>query len=85
MPLPSLHVTRDGVRAWSVPRAALYGAAIGIVAALFKLFGPAHAPHSAAAMLREVLGAAFLFALLCAGASALRNLIARRLIWPDLR
>jgi len=29
------------------------------------------------------LGAALVFALLCAGAAALRNVVARRLIWHE--
>jgi hypothetical protein len=33
----------------------------------------------------EIAGAALAFALLCAGAAALRNFIARRLIWWEMR
>jgi hypothetical protein len=33
----------------------------------------------------EIAGIALAFALLCAGAAALRNFIARRLIWPEMR
>jgi hypothetical protein len=85
MPLPSLHISGDNARAWNVTRAALYGAAVGAVAASFKVFGPGHQPHAAVAIVREFAGAALAFALLCAGASALRNVIARRLIWPEIR
>jgi len=86
MPILSLYLSKDGgARAWNVGRAAVYGAAIGILAALFKTFGPFfglwHAAGGAAAKLLEIGTAAAAFALLCAGAAALRNLIARRLIW----
>jgi hypothetical protein len=63
-------------------RAAGYGAGIGIAAAALRLLGPAAAAPPAPAV--EILGAALGFALLCAAAAALRNFIARRLIWPDL-
>jgi hypothetical protein len=33
----------------------------------------------------EIAGVALAFALLCAAAAALRNFIARRLIWPEMR
>jgi hypothetical protein len=71
------------MRPWNSARAALLGAAIGAVAAAFKLFGPWAEAHEAAAIVREFVGAALAFALLCAAAAALRNLIARRLIWRD--
>jgi hypothetical protein len=83
MPLPSFYVSGDRARAWSVGRAGAYGAGIGALAALFKTFGPGHAVVVAAPAL-EVAGAAAFFALLCAGAAALRNFILRRLIRPEL-
>jgi hypothetical protein len=61
---------------------------------LFKLLGPFHrfaaTAHANAgegifASLPEILGATLGFALLCAAASALRNFIARKLIWPNSR
>jgi len=84
MPLPSLHVSGGGARAWSVARAAAYGAGIGALAALVKTFGLMREPASAAVYFVQIVGAALAFALLCAGAAALRNFIARRLIWPDM-
>ena len=41
--LPSLFASEENARPWSVPRAALYGAGLGLLAALIKLFGPFHA------------------------------------------
>ena len=38
--LPSLFTSDENSRPWSVPRAALYGAGIGLLAALIKAFGP---------------------------------------------
>jgi uncharacterized membrane protein len=83
MPLPSLYVSGDKPQAWSITRAATYGAAIGAIAGLFKTLGPSH--QAAATSVPEIAGVALCFALLCAGATALRNFIARRLIWPELR
>lgn len=77
--LPSLFASEEGARAWNVARAAGYGAALGALAALFKTFGPLHA--GAPAGLGEIVGATLGFALLCAGAAALRNFLARRVIW----
>lgn len=72
-------------RDWHSGRAALYGAAIGAVAAAFKLFGPWGEATAAVAAMREIVAAALAFALLCGGAAVLRNRIARRLIWRDGR
>lgn len=83
MLLPSLYIAGDSTRAWSVARAAAYGAGIGSLAALFKTFGPLRTAGSAAVHSAEILGAALAFALLCAGAALLRNFIARRFIWPE--
>jgi hypothetical protein len=82
MPLPSLYVSGDKPREWSVARAATYGAALGAIAGLFKMLIYAH--QDVAIGVAEIAGAVLGFALLCAGATALRNFIARRLIWPDL-
>jgi hypothetical protein len=68
---------------WHSARAAGYGALIGAAAAVFKIVAPWSEPHSAAANAREVIGAALAFALLCAIASALRNIVARRLTRHD--
>jgi hypothetical protein len=88
MPLPSLFISRDRARAWSVTRAAGYGAVVGGLAAVFRTLGPLRetasmGTRSLAANSLEIAGAALAFALLCAGASALRNFIARRFIWRD--
>jgi len=83
MPLPSLYVSRDKPREWSVTRAAAYGGVLGIAAGLFKTLGLTH--QAIATSVPEIAGVTLCFALLCAGATALRNFIARRLIWPELR
>ncbi len=80
--LPSLYASEDGVRAWSPARTAGYGAGIGALAALLKIFA-LHLRAAAEAPFWEIAGAALAFALLCAGAAALRNFLARRLIWPQ--
>jgi len=84
MPIPSLYISSKGRRAWCPVRAAAYGAGIGVLAGLFKIIGPLHHVASAPAILLQIASAAAVFALLCAGAAALRNFIARRLIWPEL-
>ena len=84
MPLPSFFIVGDSPRPWSVARAAAYGAGIGALAALFKTLGSLQKTGSAPAHVLDIAGAALAFALLCA-AAALRNFIARRLIWPECR
>jgi hypothetical protein len=83
MPLPSLYISEDKPREWRVSRGAAYDAVLGIVAGLLKTLGFTH--QAMATSLPEIAGAALCFALLCAGATALRNFIARRLIWPELQ
>jgi hypothetical protein len=85
MPLLFYRAACDGSppQVWNTTRAASYGALIGAVAAAFKIFAPWGEPHTMAANVREVVGAALAFALLCAIASALRNFLARRLIKHD--
>jgi hypothetical protein len=88
MPLPSLYHSSENDRAWSVVRAAACGAGIGALAALFKTLGPLRATNAATSFAHgaaEIVGAAVVFALLCAAAAALRNLVARRLVWHDGR
>ena len=80
--LPSLYASGDGARPWSLVRAAAYGAGIGALAALVKIFGLRHG-GAPAAPFWELAGAALAFALLCSGAAALRNFLARRAIWPQ--
>jgi len=82
MPLPSLYVSGEKPREWSIARAAACGAVLGAVAGLFKTLGLVH--QAIAPSVPEIVGVALGFALLCAGATALRNFIARRLIWPEL-
>ena len=79
MPLPSLYLA-GGARAWSIARAAGYGGAIGALAAMFKTFGPLRVGG-----FLEIVGAALGFALLCGGAAALRNFIARRFVWQETK
>lgn len=81
MPLPSLYLSDAKAREWNVARAALYGAGLGLLAGLLKTFSPLH--HGAGSIL-DVAAAAIGFAVLCAAAAAIRNAVARRLIWPNL-
>jgi hypothetical protein len=62
----------------------VYGGVIGAGAAAFKLFAPWSVPHTLAVIVEELVGAALAFALLCGLAAALRNFIARRLVWPEI-
>lgn len=62
-----------------------FGAAIGAVAAGFKLLAPWNATLGVAAMAREIVGAALAFALLCGLAAAARNFAVGRLIGPKAR
>jgi hypothetical protein len=80
MPLPSFFASGDGTRVWSITRAAVYGAGIGALGALFKTLGPRHEAGSVPADFLEIAAAALAFALLCAAAAALHNFFARRLI-----
>jgi hypothetical protein len=95
MMLPSLYMSGYKVRTWSVARAAAYGAGAGIgaLAALFKTLAPLHgalavgerpAGHFLTSV-PEIAGVALGFALLCTLATAVRNVIARRLVWRDFR
>jgi len=77
--LPSLFASEENSPPWSVPRAALYGAALGLVAAFVKIFGPFRGAEPALAPALEIGLAVLAFALLCAGAALLRNRLARRL------
>lgn len=67
------------------------GAVVGALAAIFKILGPAHAVAGQnlierfAGNIMEIVAATLSFALLCIGAAALRNFIARRFIWPEAR
>ena len=83
--LPSLFAPAEKAQTWSVWRAASCGAVLGAVAAAFKSFGPLHTAGSAGMPVWEIAAAVCGFALLCASAALLRNVIARRLIWPKLR
>jgi hypothetical protein len=75
------------LRPWSVPRAALFGAGIGFVAALIRAFGPFRAVDRVLPLALDIGVAVLAFALLCVAAALLRNLLVRRLcgIWvgPD--
>lgn len=87
MPLPSLFRSRVSARPWNVAYAALCGSGIGALAGLLKTLNPFRpAPaENLTNHLTDVALAAFGFALLCAVAAALRNFIARHLIWHDDR
>jgi hypothetical protein len=87
MPFPSLFTATGHPRAWRVTRAAAYGALIGAAAGALKTFGPLRgaAAVNLGAALVEIAGVTLAFALLCAGASMLRNFIAERLIWTEGR
>jgi hypothetical protein len=82
MPLPSFYVSADQPQAWSIARAAAYGAALGVALGSLKTLALSH--QAIAASVPEIAGAALGFAALCAVAAALRNVLARRLIWPGL-
>jgi len=84
MLFPSLFNSAGDGRSWSLPRAACCGAAIGALAAVFKSFALQQTAASAASA-REIAAAALGFALLCAGAAALRNFLAQRFVWPASR
>jgi len=83
--LPSLFASRDSDRAWNVSRAAAFGAAVGFVAAAFRTFGPLRDAGSTFSRFVEIAGVTLAFALLCAGAALLRNVIARWLISPEAK
>jgi hypothetical protein len=88
MPLPSLYQSGQNATPWNVVHAAGYGALIGALAGLFKALGPFRAANAVASLTgggKEIAGAALVFALLCAGAAALRNFLARRVVWHDGR
>jgi hypothetical protein len=85
--LPRFYLSSDKPQPWNVVHAAIYGAGIGLAAALLKTFGLFHGPagitnRSVAVLdnLPEIAGAALGFAALCALAAALRNFIAGRLV-----
>jgi hypothetical protein len=85
--LPRFYLSPDKSQAWSVAHAAIYGAGIGLAAALLKAFALFHgmvgiSGRSVAVLdnLPEIVGAALGFAALCALAAALRNFLARQLV-----
>jgi hypothetical protein len=80
MLFPSFFNSAGDRRSWSLPRAAAYGAAIGALAAAFKLFA-LHRSAASGTPAWEIATVALAFAVLCGGAAALRNFLARRLIW----
>jgi hypothetical protein len=92
MPLPSFFIAPERERAWSVPRAAAYGAAIGAVAASLKTLAPLVGRGASGFLeghwttnLVQIGVATFAFAVLCAAAAALRNFISRQLVWREER
>ncbi len=84
--LPSFYLSPDKPQAWRITRAAIYGAGIGVAAALLKAFAPLHGTIAITdrsiavlANLPEIAGAAIGFAALCALVAALRNFLARQI------
>lgn len=84
MLIPSFYRSAQPERSWKVGHAALYGAVIGALAALFKTFGPLGG-GPLTHRLAELVAASAAFALLCAAAAMLRNTLASRLIWREDR
>jgi len=90
--LPSLFVRGADAGRWNIALAGLYGAGLGAFAALLKLLAPWREGVMAGqdlmrkltAGLPEIAAAVIGFALLCAGAAALRNVLARRFVWPHV-
>jgi hypothetical protein len=80
VPLPSLYPGEKGARDWRLARAAVYGGCIGSAAALFKMLGPSGERTWTSATLLELGEAVVAFALLCAAAAFLRNLLVRRFV-----
>jgi hypothetical protein len=80
MPLPSLYPGQKGDRDWRLARAAAFGGCIGLAAALFKMLGPLGEWTGTSASLLQLGEAAGAFALLCAAAALLRNMLARRFV-----
>jgi hypothetical protein len=80
MPLPSLYPGNERARQWRLTRAAAYGAGIGVAAALLKMLGPAGDRTWSSARFLEVAEAALAFALLCAAAALVRNMLVRRFV-----
>lgn len=87
MLLPSFYRSQDADRPWNPAYAALCGAGIGAVAGLLKTVNPFRVapPETLINHLIDIAVAALGFALLCAAAAALRNFIARHLIWDGHR
>ncbi len=89
--LPSFYAAKEGVHPWSIGRWAMGGAALGAVAGILKALGALAGAATTVSMGErlaakgpEIAAAAVAFALLCAAVAALRNFLARRLIWPDM-
>jgi hypothetical protein len=80
VPLPSLYRGNGNPQDWRVMRAAAYGAGIGVAAALFKMLGPTGQRIWTSAKFLEVAEAALIFALLCAAAAVVRNMLAKRFV-----
>jgi hypothetical protein len=87
MPLSSIYRSSgDGFRPWRISHAAVAGAALGALAASFKMLAPLGIVGGLSgrpAGLAEIAAVALGFALLCAGAAMLRNFLARRLVWHE--
>jgi hypothetical protein len=81
--LPRFYLSPDKPETWSVTHAAIYGAGIGLVAALIKTVGPSfigtRVPVSVIESLPEIAAATCAFGLLCAAAAMLRNFLLQRI------
>lgn len=88
MPLPSFYRAGDSFRPWRITHAAVCGAGLGALAALFKTMAPIGLSGGLVgrtAAIGQIIAVAACFALLCAAVAMLRNFVARRLIWNEGR
>jgi hypothetical protein len=80
VPFPSLYRDNENAQDWSVMRAAACGAGIGVAAALFKMLAPTGERIWTPARFLEMAEAALAFALLCAVAALVRNMLVRHFV-----
>jgi hypothetical protein len=91
--LPSFFVSKDSGRSWRISWALGYGAVIGLGVGIFRALNPlqqnvpraGNAGQNLLAHGPEIASVVVIFALLCAGCTALRNFLMRRLISPEDR
>jgi len=88
MPLPSFYRSGDGFHPWRITHAAACGAGLGALAAVFKTMAPIGLSGGLlgrSAAIGQIVAVAACFALLCAAVAALRNFVARRVVWEEDR